>query len=310
VAVKTACRPLGKSGLSVSTLALGTVSLGVDYGIEAPGSFGRPDENEAARLLLRAADAGINLFDTAPAYGASESLLGKTLSGKTECLFATKVSVPENDARVRPLIHESLEKSLRHLRRETLDIVQIHNATVPMLARGEAVEALLAAKRQGKIRLLGASVYTEEEALAVILCGVFDVLQVAYNLLDQRMARRVFPAAAGAGIALILRSAFLKGALTEKARWLPEELSDLKSAVEELKQSSGGSWEGLTALALRFCLSAPEAASVLVGARTVAELEQALKIADEGPVAREALFRSSQRSFNDGWLNPSNWNVP
>jgi aryl-alcohol dehydrogenase-like predicted oxidoreductase len=283
----------------------------MDYGIEAPGAFGCPEHGQAKRLILQAADAGVNLFDTAPAYGVSELLLGEVLARRPECLIATKIAPPATGDRasVGPLIDASLAASLRNLRRDALDIVQIHNATLPVLADGKLVESLLAARQQGKIRLLGASVYTEEEALAVIGCGCFDVLQVAYNLLDQRMSPRVFAASAASGIAIILRSALLKGALTEKSRWLPPELSPLRDEVASLKREVRN-WRELTRLAYRFCLSVPQASSVLVGARTLPELDLAFDAMREGVLAPDALARYSRRNLNETWLNPSHWNVP
>ncbi len=307
-------RMLGKTGLRVSALSLGTVSLGLDYGLPAPDGFGRPDEQEAARVVSAAIDAGINLFDTAPAYGEAERLLGVVLGGRPDCFIATKISIVSSDgptaaSDIRTGLQASLDQSRRNLRRSVLDIVQIHNATVPLLTRGEVLEGLLTARREGTIRLLGASVYTEEEALAVIRCGCFDVLQVAYNLLDQKMAKRVFAAASEAGVALILRSALLKGALTEKAQWLPPELTDLRAAVERLKDRTG-TWQQLTRLAYRFCLSVPEASSVLVGARTVGELDEALRAAECGALDPSATHACEQNALGEEWLNPSHWNLP
>jgi aryl-alcohol dehydrogenase-like predicted oxidoreductase len=195
------------------------------------------------------------------------------------------------------------------LRRDTLDIVQIHNATVAMAAGGEILDALLAARCRGKIRLLGASVYTEEEALAVIRSGQFDVLQVAYNLLDQRMAERVFAVAAASGVAVILRSSLLKGALTEKAQWLPPELLPLRREVESLKRRLGD-WQELIRLAYRFCFSVPEASSVLVGARTLPELDAALEAMRAGVLEPDVLALYRRTDLDEPWLNPSHWNVP
>ena len=137
-------RQLGRTGLQVSRLALGTVSLGAAYGIPVPGEFGRPAEADAIRILEYAVDSGINLFDTAPAYGDSEQLIGKALKNRPDCCIATKIAIPL-DAAGRPLggnalrhnVVESLEASLCALQRDCLDIVQVHNATIEVIHRGE-----------------------------------------------------------------------------------------------------------------------------------------------------------------------------
>lgn len=308
-------RPLGKTSLQVSVIALGTVSLGLDYGIEAPGEFGRPAEADAIRLLQQAADAGISLFDTAPAYGESERLLGQALRSYPQCYIATKVPVPMDangspmrNTPLRRAVQGSMENSLHALQRNVLDIVQIHNATADIIAQGEMAEALLQAQKQGKVRFLGASVYGEEAALAAVEAGCFDVIQVAYNVLDQRMARRVFPAAERAGVGILVRSALLKGALTAKARWLPPELAELRQAAERAMDILAGSWQSLPEAALRFCLSAPQVATVLIGARTPEELRPALAAAEAGPLSEEVLARTPALALaEERWLNPTYW---
>jgi len=293
-------RLLGHTALSVSELGLGTASLGADYGIAAEGEFGRPTSLAAVRLVREAVEHGITFFDTAPGYGESERLLGRALAGRDGCVVATKVTV-SSDARA------SVEASLRALRREALDIVQIHNATEDALARGEILATLRDLVREGKARFVGATVYTEAEALAAIQAGV-DVLQVAHNILDRRMAARIFPAASAAGVGVVLRSAFLKGALTEKAEWLPLELAELRRAAEQARDHIAGSWEALPGAALRFCLSEPRAACVLTGARTLAELEHALAAAEAGPLEDELLARVAELEVADErLLNPSSW---
>lgn len=312
-------RPLGKTGLNVSAIALGTVSLGVDYGIEVPGAFGRPEEEKAINLIQLAADAGINLFDTAPAYGESEHLLGKAIGRRHDCYIATKVSVPVDadgnlltGSRLQHRVEESLANSLRFLKREALDIVQVHNATKEIITQGEFVKVLLRERDKGTIRFLGASVYGEDSALAVIGAGCFDVLQVAYNLLDQRMANNVFPAAKAAGVGIVTRSVFLKGALTVKANWLPAELAPLRQAAEEAKETlAAGSWEALPQVAMRFCLSTPYTSTILVGVSTIEELSRAVSAERAGPLPDELLARTSNLMLDDEYLlNPSYWSVP
>jgi aryl-alcohol dehydrogenase-like predicted oxidoreductase len=305
-------RELGRTGLKVSSISLGTVSLGLDYGIQAPGQIERPDELSAIRLLRQAADRGITLIDTAPAYGVSERLVGCALGASPRVIIATKLTPPTRGADIRKHIDASLESSRRALGRETLDIVQIHNATADMIAKGEVTEALLHAKRRGQIRFVGASVYGEEAAFAAVTCGQFDVLQVAFNVLDQRMAANLLPAADSAGIGVIVRSALLKGALTSKAQWLPDSLERLRMAAEQARDVlAGGSWDALPEAATRFCLSFPSVASVLTGARTTAELELAIHAEATGPFSETLLQDAARLRLDDEQLlDPSQWPLP
>jgi len=309
---------LGRTGLQVSAVSVGTVSLGVDrYGIEVPGEFGRPGEKNAINLIRQAIDQGVNLFDTAPAYGVSERLLGQALAG-CQAYVATKVAIPrdsrnhlETGPALKRAVTESVDTSLRNLRREVLDIVQIHNATVEVISRGEMAQVLMEARDQGKIRALGATVYTESEALAAVQAGCFEVVQVPYNLLDQGMAARVFPAAAQQGVGIMVRSVFLKGVLSAKAQWLPPELARLRQAAESLRDALEVPWETLPEMALRFCLSSPEVATVLVGLRTVKELQSALQAAAQGPLPETTRARTPGLALTDPYLvNPCYWPVP
>lgn len=310
-------KKLGRTGLSVSAISFGTVSLGVDYGIEVPGNFGRPEEQEVIQLLGQAADSGINLFDTAPNYGTSERYLGEAIGERSDCYIATKVSIPSEPSgktrggkELSVAIDASLASSMRNLKRDYLDIVQIHNATLSVIRDGSMTGCLVRAKEEGRIHFIGASVYTEAEALAVIEAGCFDVLQVAYNLLDQQMATRVFPAAKEAGVGIIVRSALLKGVLTSKSEWLPPELSALKAAAVVCKDAISGTWEKLPEMAVRFCISAPEVSSVLVGVRTRSELLEALGVSEAGPFSESMIRDAKKLALHDDFLlNPSNWPI-
>jgi aryl-alcohol dehydrogenase-like predicted oxidoreductase len=310
-------RVLGRTNLKVSVLSLGTVELGMGYGIRKPGQPERPDRAEAVRLLQYAADRGINLFDTAPAYGESEKLIGEVLGRRQDIYLATKVTETGKNGKLlsgqalRKVVNASLEASLRALGRDCLDIVQIHNATVATIERGEIVEALLRARDVGKVRFLGASVYGEEAALAAIGTGVFDTLQLAYNLLDQRLAVKAFPAAYQSNTGIICRSALLKGALTERAKWLPEELAPLRGQVDKAMHTLAGSWRKLPQIALRFCLSSPYIGTVLVGAGNRRELDAALEAAAAGPLSDHSLELASGLAMSDERLiNPVYWSIP
>lgn len=306
---------LGTTGLRVSALAVGTAAFGLEgYGIPVPGDPGVPPL-EAVQSLQCAADSGINLFDTAPGYGRSEELLGQALAGRRDCLVATKVSITSDIGEISPSelakrVNTSLENSLRALQRDVLDIVQIHNATRRILQEGDLVSCLERARSAGKLRFIGASVYGEENALAAMRTGKIQVLQVAVNLLDQRMRVRALADAKMAGVGVLVRSALLKGALTSKAQWLPESLRPLSQASERARDALGTTWESLPTVALRFCLSLDAVQSVVIGVRNRSELQDCLAGVTAGPLTPELMDRAYTLALDDEcFVDPTHWQL-
>jgi 1-deoxyxylulose-5-phosphate synthase len=291
---------------------LGTAAFGLEnYGIQEPGESRRISEERAIELVRAAVDEGINFFDTARGYGESEAVLGKGLSDCGPCIIATKVGIPSNTNGSAALTHavmDSLDTSLRALRRDVLDVAQIHNATQEILERGEILDVLERAREAGKLRFVGASVYGEPAALAAIRSGRVDVLQIALNLLDQRMLETVLPEARRTNVGVVVRSAFLKGALTSRARLLPERLRCLAEASDRMRDALGETWDTLPLAALRFCLSVPGVHSVLVGLRSLPELAAACTAQGAGRLDSAVVSTTKVLSLKDEQLlDPSYW---
>jgi aryl-alcohol dehydrogenase-like predicted oxidoreductase len=303
---------LGRTGLLVSKLALGTAAFGLEnYGIHEPRERSLLWEDEAIGLVRAAVEKGINFFDTARGYGESESVLGKGLSDCASCSIATKVGISaatKGPAALKQTVMDSIETSLKALRRDVLDIVQVHNATQDILERGEILDILERAREVGKLKFVGASVYGEPAALAAIRSGRVDVLQIALNLLDQRMLATVLPEARKSNVGVVARSAFLKGALTDRAKLLPDGLRSLAEASDRMREALGETWELLPRTALRFCLSVPGVHSVLVGLRSLSELAAAIAAEDAGPLDSAVVRRTDLLKLNDDQLlDPSRW---
>lgn len=301
-------RILGKTGLKVSVIGLGCAELGMDYGINIPGEYGKPDRNTSRLILNKALDLGINLFDTAPGYGDSETLLGDILGSKN-CYFATKVSIIQGDVNAALNVRCSIEKSLKNLRRECLDIVQIHNTMPDTPKKADVVEVLLDLKKKGMIRFIGDSVYGPRSAMMAIKRDTFDVLQVAYSILDQRMSETVFPEAQRKMLGVIGRAPYFRGILTEKVVHLNDNFDFLKKTVKGVKDEAGiNTWDDLTESALRFCLSAKELGSVLVGVRTLEELKFAVETEKKGALPDNIFEALSIAGIKDDyWVDPLNW---
>jgi len=158
------------------------------------------------------------------------------------------------------------------------------------------------------VRFVGASVYGEDAALTAIGTGCVDVLQIAVNLLDQRMLCKVVPQAEKANTGVLTRSAFLKGALTERAKLLPPSLVGLSGAVNRLREALGETWQGLPQVAARFCLSLPGVHSALLGLRNISELQTVLEAEASGPLDDGVIHQTSALNLTDeSLLNPSYW---
>jgi aryl-alcohol dehydrogenase-like predicted oxidoreductase len=313
-------RTLGRTGLQVSALALGTVELGLDYGIAAPGDFGRPDEAEAIRLVHAAIDAGITLIDTARAYGTSEEVLGKALAGRRPAVvLASKARTTDDNGvtlhgeSLRRALHQSLDESLRQLQTDYLDLWQLHSIDADLLAQADLVAEVFADERRaGRIRSAGASTYGADLPLAAITAGCFDAIQITYSVLDQRLADRVLPAAAERGVGIVARSILLKGALTQRADHLPERLAPLRDRSRRFRAlvAEAGLPLSPVQVAVAFGLAQPQIHAVLVGVRSEWELREDLGAL--GTALPEGLLAELRglRLDDADLLNPSTWGIP
>jgi aryl-alcohol dehydrogenase-like predicted oxidoreductase len=265
----------------------------MDYGIQPE----RPSEQDAARLLHRALDLGINLIDTARAYGESETIIGRALHGRRrEFFLVTKVLATAD-------IAQSVETSLRELRTDAVDVLMIHSAQMQVVQDGAVIAALLALKEKGWCRYIGASVYGNDAAMAAIQAGQLDCLQIAYSVLDRRPECGLIAEAASRGVGLVARSVLLKGALTHRSRLLPPALNELRQSVLALEDLGS-----LPGLAYRYVLSHDIPQTALVGTGSLHELEEVVAFAEQGPLP-PGIIESIRRlpMPPEFQLNPGNW---
>lgn len=313
VAASIPKRPLGRTGLEVSSLSLGTAALGLAYGL--PGiDCQQPDFDMAVDVVKWAWNAGITFFDTAPAYGVAESVIGAALSDAPGAVIASKFLfandlINASSTDIFSAMRISVESSLKSLRRDKLDVLQLHSVTAEQLKDERLLRALASLRAEGFLTATGASVYGEAAALAAIDSGVIDVVQIAFNVLDQRPLRYVFSEADRRGVALITRSALLKGALTTRWRTLPPSLLSLKHAVERIVDDLQIDDRSLSETALRFCLGhVPPISSVIIGASSTAEVDQAISAINKGELEDELRSRCANLAICDDFvLDPWRW---
>ena len=314
-------RTLGRTRLCVSEISLGTVELGMEYGLKEDGESSVPAETVARNLLNRAIDSGVNFIDTAAQYGNSEEIIGRALKDRrSEYVLATKCMHRLDEgldyAGSRRSVSESIDQSLSRLRTDHIDLLQVHGRDSieleqRMIRDGEVMGELEKARKAGKVRYLGYSSYSEEAALAAIEDGRWDTLQIACNILDRRYLKRVIPEARKCGVGVIVRSALLKGALTEKIRFMPERLKPLSEHIDRLVEIQSATSYSLPELALRFVLSIPDVSTIIVGADRMNYLEEAVSTSDGLGLSGELLLKLDDMSLDDPFLlNPGNWGIP
>jgi 1-deoxyxylulose-5-phosphate synthase len=300
-------RTLGRTGLKVSEIGFGGISVGrPGWGVAGPGDRAEVDETEAIRTIHRAIDLGINFFDTAPNYGnrESERLFGKALRGRrNECLIATKCGhffspeqkrgylkdhAPELSAR-------SLDDSLRTLGIDTIDLIQIHSAPLETIRKGDVLEVLKRAQAAGKVRFIGvttADTGDGEVCRAAIEDGGYDTVQVTYNVLRRDLATAgILEQVGRSGLGIIVKSPLGTGAVTEKFTSLPEARRAEQERVARLGQLVGGSSRTIAQLALRYILSNPHVSTVIAGTKRVAHLEENAEVADGRGLPQELARR-------------------
>jgi aryl-alcohol dehydrogenase-like predicted oxidoreductase len=223
-------RPLGSTGIEVSALGLGTVKFGRNRKVKYPKPFALPSDKEARSLLSLAWDSGINLLDTAPAYGDSEQRLGQLLRGQRDnWVLCTKVGEEFEEGQSRfdfsaAHTRRSVERSLQRLQTDVLDLVTLHSDgnDLALLQHGEALGALCALKREGCIRAVGLSAKTPAGVVAAR--DHCDVVMIALNPAEQS-ALSALQTCVEQGVGILLKKPLGSGHLALEAEQLTTSLA-------------------------------------------------------------------------------------
>jgi len=299
-------RQLGRTGLRISELSLGTMTFG------GSGPFwqgiGALDEPAAAALVSRALEAGINCFDTADGYadGDSERMLGRILAGRrAELVIATKAAFPTGpgpNQRGLSRVHlfQAAEASLRRLGTDYIDLYQIHtpDRLTPLEETMRALDDLV---RSGKVRYLGVSNHAAWQIMkangsAAVRDGVrFESAQMLYNVVQRDLEREVVPLLRDQGMGLLVWSPLASGALTGKFSRAGVAPADSRRATFEIDQLDlsrlNRCIDAVTPIAQRleasvaqvmlaWLLSREVVTSVIIGAKKTSQLEDNLKSVD------------------------------
>jgi len=313
-------RKLGRTHFEVSDIGYGA------WGIGGKQWLGGTDD-ESLLALRRAIELGVNLIDTALAYGDghSEQLVGQVVRDTRARIYvATKVP-PKNRIWPAPsgvdirevfpydYIMRSAEESLRNLGLDSIDLLQLHVWSAEWVDRDEWCRAFDNLKRSGKIRAAGLSLteHDPDSGLAAIRTGVIDAVQVIYNIFDQAPERNLFPLCLSENVGVLARVPLDEGALAgtvdESTKFPPGDFRDwyfrggrkrqVAEHVAALRRDLGDG-ANLADAALRFCLSHPAVSSVIPGMRTRRHAESNSALSDAGPLPPETLAMLKRHAWD------------
>jgi len=299
-------RSFGKLDWKVSQIGMGTWALGSNWGPQ--------DDGESVRALHQAIDSGCNFIDTARAYGdgRSERVIARALKERPSSdpvYVATKVPpIIEPDWLATPYqswqekfpeqhIRDEVDKSLKDLNVDCLDLVQIHTWSRAWNRDPAPFEILKDCKKQGKLRAIGVSTpeIDQNAVLDLIRGGYVDSVQVIYNILDQDAQAEIFPAALEHGVAIIVRVAFdessLTGKLTKETKFAEgdirndyfagDRLPRTVDRVEKIRETIGNAEPNMATAALKFALKPQAVSTVIAGCRNAKQAQMNCAVGDE-----------------------------
>ncbi len=299
------------TGLEVSLIGLGTVEIGLPYGI---GVHDLPSDKEAERILKTALELGVTYFDTARGYGVAEERLGKFGISKTEgVLVGTKcgqflkeepeLTGPELERRLR----EEVDLSRQNLKLETLPLLQLHLELPDYDNLDELLEITRKLRAEEIISHVGVACRGEEIPLEAMAKNA-ETIQAAYSILDQRLGKNVLPTAKKKKVGVICRSVLLKGALTPAAWKLPPELDRLKENSARAASLAKDTGTDLPSLAIRFAAFHPAVSTALIGTVTPSHLRTAVRAVQSGPLPADVLSRLEDLAIDDpSQVDPARW---
>jgi aryl-alcohol dehydrogenase-like predicted oxidoreductase len=284
-------RTLGRTGIKVSPYALGALMFATQVG--------NSDPKDSIRIIHKALDSGINLIDTADAYGDSEEIVGRALKGRRDhVVLTTKVSRPmgtdpNQQGASRRWIMTAIENSLRRLQTDHIDVYQIHRPD-PDTDIEETLSAMTDLVRSGKVRAIGTSTMPASDIVEAQWVAErrglerFRTEQPPYSILNRSIEREVLPVAQRYGMGILVWGPLGQGMLTGRVRrgqdtdvrraQIHKAFSDDRrlDAVEQLIPLAQEAGLSMAHLAMAFAIAHPGVTSALLGARTMEQLDDLL----------------------------------
>ena len=281
-------RRLGKTDMMASVLGFGGSEIGYE----------RVSRAVVARLLGRALDAGLNVIDTAECYDESETLIGEAVGGRRRDFHLfTKCGHAGGWGRAewRPAaLEKSIERSLRRLRTDAVDLIQLHSCSLAELRKGDVIEALERARERGWARYVGYS-GDGEAARYAVECGRFDVLQTSVSIADQEALDLTLPLAASRGMGVIAKRPLANVAWQHARKPSEPYYQTYWSRLRKLDYEFLREPAAAVSTALRFTLSMPGVHTAIVGTTRPERWPENAKMLEAGALPKRERDRIRAR---------------
>lgn len=290
-------RSFGKTGYQVSPLGFGAAPIG----------YLQTEYERAASILNLLLDKGINVIDTAASYPGSEETIGKAIAHRrrefvliSKC--GSKVSGVSGEAWSAPLIAQTVDRSLKNLNTDHLNVMLLHSCSLDILKKGEAIEALVQARQAGKIRFAG---YSGDNDAAAYAAGhpEIAVIETSINIADQMNIDRVLPIARQNNLGVIAKRPIANAAWKNRdeqpgmykdyAQTYHDRLKKMKLIPRELG-FFGDQDHAWAEIALRFTLSQQGVHTAIVGTTSPDNAQANIAYATKRPLSNEAIDKLRQ----------------
>lgn len=297
------------NGTPSQKLGLGTVQFGMNYGVS--NKRGQVSGVELNNIMSVAKSTGINLFDTAPGYGDSETAISSYIQDENSNVVTKTPHFKGSKITKSDCIQfrKSFEASLINLQVNNVHAILAHRGADLLKPGGKGLwNELEILKAENKVDSIGVSVYTPEELIELLDRYNIDIVQLPLNLLDQRFVRTgLLKVLRNLGIEVHVRSAFLQGLLLMEPKVIPKYFTGLVPHIESMRKEVESTGSSMLSIALNLGLNLQEVDTVLVGVDSSDQLKQIVQAANS-PVPDS--FDWDRWAIDElCWIDPNNWKV-
>lgn len=300
--------PLGRTGFQVSVLGFGS----------APVGYLKTDQDRAGQVMNQLLDAGVNLIDTAASYPGSEQLIAKTVGHRRKNFVlvskcGSKVEGVTGEPWSESLILQTVDRSLKNLQTDVLDVMLLHSCGLDVLKKGEAIGALAKARHAGKIKFVGYSGDNEAVAWAAAHPDI-AVIETSINLTDQVNIEGVLPIARKNNVGVLAKRPIAnaswkdlsqqQGLYQNYAKTYHERFKAMGLKPTDLGFADESAWPEI---ALRFCISHPGVHCATIGTTNPANAAANIAYANKGPLTENVVkkirdaFQDAEKSSGQKW---------